>query len=187
MSYTHDDDEYMMIYDSEYFDTEDALNMDTYNKNGKYMLYRIEDNNHIATIKKVGNLDGVVVEEIINDFLYNQYKKDYIASMVEVRAYLTNPNYIQESVNRYIESMLNISPIIDNLDELVNREIISLQERIQQKMAFLKTSFVPKSFDEIVYKYNLPSLLKCEQDELFDTYFYENIDFIITYDPIIQT
>ena len=54
-------------------------------------------------------------------------------------------------------------------------------------MAFLKTSFVPKSFDEIVSKYNLPYLLKCEQDELFNTYFYDNIDFIITYDPIIQT
>jgi hypothetical protein len=186
MSYTRDDDEYRMIYDQEYFDREDALNIGSYNKNGKYMLYRIETNNRIATIKKVGNLDGVVIEEIINDFLFNQYKRDYITAMVEVRAYLTNPNYIQESVNSYIEDLLSEGNI-NNLDEVVNRHIISLQERIQKKIAFLKTSFVPKPFNEIVCKYNLPFLLKCDEDELFNTYFYENIDFIITYDPIIQT
>ena len=187
MSYTRDDDEYMMIYDQEYFDYEDALNIGFYNKNGKYMLYRIETNNRIATIKKVGNLDGIIVEEIINDFLYNQYKKDYMNAMIQVKAYLTNPNYIQEYINNYIEDMLSVGPNTNNLDELVNRRILFLQERIQQKMAFLKTSFVPKSFDEIIRKYNLPFLLKCNEDELFDSYFYENIDFIITYDPIIQT
>ncbi len=159
----------------------------TYNISGQYTLYTIIANpdNEIATIKKYGDYVGILIEEVINDFLYKEYQKDYLASYLEVNAYLKNPNYIQEKVAIYMASFL-MEGIIDNLEILIDNYIDTLKKNIQAKMTFLQKPYVPKSFDEIVRKYNLPKLLKSDEFELFD-YWYDGIDFIITYEPIIQT
>ncbi len=171
-------------YDS---DNEDKVTYGSYNKSGKYMLYIIKGNPdaEVASIKKVGNLDGAIIEEIINDFLYKEYKKDYLVSQIEVNAFLENPNYIQEKVSIYVSALL-LDGFIGNLNIAIDEYIDTLKKKIQAKMDFLQKPYVPKSFDYIVHKYNLPQLLKSDEFELFDQW-YDGIDFIITYDPIIQT
>ena len=163
------------------------VNYNTYNKSGKYMLYTIKANpdDEIASIKKVGDFNGINIEEIVNDFLYNQYNKDYTASLAEITHFFRNPNYIQDKVTIYIE-LLFLDGFVGDLDVAINDYIESLKTNIRNKILFIQTKFVPKSFDFIVHKYNLPELLEKDSYALFDSW-YDGIDFIITYDPIIQT
>lgn len=168
-------------------ENEDKISTGTYNISGIYTLYTIKANpdDEIAKTKKVGDLHGMIIEEVINDFLYKEYQKDYLASYLEVNAYLKNPNYIQEKVAIYMTALL-LDGFIGDLNVAMNDYIVTLKKKIEAKIIFLQKPFVPESFDDIVRKYNLPDLLEKDEFELFDTW-YDGIDFIITYDPIIQT
>lgn len=174
-----------------YINTSDSENEDkvkgTYNISGRYTLYTIKANpdSEIATTKKVGDLHGMLIEEVINDFLYKEYQKDYLASYLEVNAYIKNPNYIQEKVAIYMAALL-YDGYMGDLNQAIDDYVITLKKKIQAKIAFLQKPYVPKSFDEIVHKYNLPKLLKSDEFELFE-HWYDGIDFIVTYDPMIQT
>ena len=168
-------------------ENEDKVSKGTYNISGKYTLYTIKANidDEIASIKKAGNYVGIVLEEVVNDFLYKEYKKDYLASYIEVNAFLRNPNYIQDKVAVYVTDLL-LDGFVGDLDVAINDYIESLKTNIRNKTLFIQKPFVLESFDDIVSKYNLPDLFEKDEFELFDTW-YDGIDFIITYDPIIQT
>jgi hypothetical protein len=176
MSYQIDSDSDMNDYSNK-----------SYNQSGNYTFYTIKPNlnDEVAIVKKIGLLNGYEMEEIIQQFIYKEYQKDYMIASIEVKEFFTNPIYIQERVSVYIASLL-LDGFIGNMDIAISEYTEGLKKKIQNKILFLHTPYKPKSFDFIVSKYNLPELLEKDSYELFDSW-YDGIDFIITYDPIIQT
>ncbi len=165
----------------------DSVPNGTYNQSGNYTFYTIKPNLNaeVAIVKKVGLLNGYEMEEIIQKFLYKEYQKDYMVASIEVKEFFTNPIYIQERVSAYVASLL-LDGFIGNMDIAISEYTENLKKKIKNKILFLNTPYKPKSFNDIVYKYNKPKLLKCDEYELFDNW-YDGMDFIITYDPLIQT
>ncbi len=159
----------------------------SYNQSSTYTLYEIKANTdaEVATLNKVGILNGYEMEEIIQKALYKLYQGDYLISLLEVKEFFSNPNYIQERVAAYAASLL-LDGFIENIDIVISEYAEKLKKKIQNKILFLNTPYKPKSFDDIVFKYNKPELLNCDEYELFDNW-YDGMDFIITYDPLIQT
>ncbi len=164
-----------------------SLSASTYNQSGTYTLYTIKANPdiEIAKKKKVGDLNGYEMEEIIQKILYKEYQNDYLIALIEVKEFFSNPNYIQERVAAYATSLL-LEGFIGNVDIAISEYTQNLKKKIQNKILFLNKPYKPKSFNDIVFKYNKPELLKYDEYELFDNW-YNGIDFIITYDPLIQT
>ncbi len=164
-----------------------SLSTSTYNQSGTYTLYTIKANpdSEIAKKEKVGDLNGYEMEEIIQKVLYKQYESDYLIALIEVKEFFSNPNYIQERVGAYAASLL-LEGFIGNVDIAISEYTQNLKKKIKNKILFVTAPYQPKSFDYIVRKYHLPELLKCDIYQLYD-YWYDGIDFIITYDPLIQT
>lgn len=175
-------------YDSD-SDNESVNNVSngTYNKSGIYTLYTIKSNpnNEIVVVNKVGNLNGYEIEKIIQNFLYKEYQNDYLLALIEVKEYFSNPNYIQDRISAYTIALF-LDGFIGNINIAINEYIEKLKKKIKMKILFVNIPYKPKSFDFIVQKYNLPELLESDQFELYDNW-YNGINFIITYNPLIQT
>ncbi len=169
-----------MIYDN------DNTLQNCYNQSGMYTLYKIRGNDEyeIATIKKMGTYSGYAIERIVNKRLFKIYQQDYANALNTVSEFVSNPNYIQDRVIAH-QAML-IESGVRNITQISNNFVETLEKSIANKIAFLQTQFVPKSFSAIVSKYNLPELFNKDESEIYD-YFYDGIIYVITYDPLIQT
>lgn len=178
--------EYYNDSDNEYESVNKLLNS-TYNKSGVYTLYTIKSNpdDETAFVNKVENINGYEMEEIIQKFLYKKYQNDYLLTLIEVKEYFSNPNYIQDRVSAYTIALF-LDGFIGNTNNAINEYIENLKQKMKMKILFVNIPYKPKSFDFIVQKYNLPNLLEKDKYELYDN-LYDGIDFIITYDSIIQT
>ncbi len=161
--------------------------MSRYNVNAKYTLYKIKANEdiEIATLEKIGLLDTLSIEMIVNKFLYKQYKEDYKFTLIEVNEYLTNPNYIQDKVAIYV-STLFLDGYEGNMNYLIDDYVKRLHSKLKSQMEFLQKAYVPKSFDLIMDVCNIPEIFESDSYEIYDIWM-KGIDFVIKFDTIDQT